>query len=967
MRVALVACYEPSATIVDTEAYDVMTAPDSHTNVEQGRWGVAMRCRQIILGACFALLSSSVSAQTFGDFLQAITRDVVQSKPVARRQAQEAADRWLVVASRENAQEAVHFAQTFTTTLGDVSVVQTTNGRFAIVAGFLGHAKAKANTEALKAIRLIPQDSFLTTGERFRVVVWNSGSGLNTEIVQRQAVRRSVSRLQSALARLGLYSGAVDGAVGPATSEAFDTFVQRFAPQVWEGLDEGALASIEQVAIDGFRSDQERLDARQKGFQDAADMSKAFAAGFSTNTDYAEATRFGFLSKEEFDQFRLSGFGTKSEFDDAKQKGFTEKTAYDAHQQQALAALEQRAREMLDDAEQFLRINPQTANIVELASAAAALKGALGVQGVAEVSKRLDELSRGLSSVSGFDAFSKARADERLADKQKKIVALRERLEQQRNAIRLWMAQNLMHQATADLADEMIAVENAVASGDLEALSKSADSLSDLLHRWGLMGDIDRLINSGGSATTAVSEKPEYTITQTPHNTFLLNGNGDDWVALYNASSSAPSIIRNLLGDYVFEKRSAKICMLPLSQDPSLTRAISRELRQFEAERVDFGRTKCSPDALLLYDIILLNRRDFLKSELSFAVRVLNLLDARELREFPGLPHAKLHALQIAEGEARASIASEIDTGARNGFGALMLDEGKPRLCAVVAEDAVGHAELIEEVSDFIQSEGRKRPETQFSNAEEAYRAIQREECSAVYADAAQLKLISSALARDGRTFTYVPLWFDSETILTLTEQEQQERKRHTEELEAKRIAAEEERRILAEKEARQKEEAAERERVLQDRHGAEARALQERLSTGLQQLTTPGASKVDRSQIVDFLEQATLLFPNFVTWNSKLPDELWTAKALNTEIVDYGTGVWKDRHLQQIALRVEVMLESAARGEKRTECFQLGVLVDDEFRSYRDSLEVRCSASDAENLKTWTTAHKFESRWRAN
>lgn len=925
-----------------------------------------MYCRQIFFGACFALLSSSVSAQTLGDFLQALTRDVVQSQPPARRQTREVAYRWLIVASRESAQEAVLVAQTFTNTLGDVSVVQTSNGRFAIVAGFLGQAKAKANGEALKAIRLIPQDSFITTGDRFQRVVWNSGSGLDTEIVQRQAVRRSVSRLQSALARLGLYSGAVDGNVGPATSEAFDTFVQRFAPQVWEGLDEGALASIEQVAIDGFRSDQERLDARQKGFQDAADMSEAVAAGFSTKADYVDATRSGFGTKQEFEQFRMSGFGTKSEFDDAKLKGFTEKTAYDVHQQQALAVLEQRAREMLDDAEQFLRINPQTENIVELASAAGALKAALGVHDVAEVSKRLDELSSGLSSVSGFDAFSKARTDERLADKQKKIVALRERLEQQRSAIRLWMAQNLMHQATADLADEMVAVEKAVASGDLDALSKSAESLSDLLHRWGLKGDIDKLISSGGSPT-AVSEKPEYTITQTPLNAFLLNGNGDEWVALYNASSSAPSIIRNLVGDFVFEKRSAKICTLPQSSDPSLNRAISHELSQFEAERIEIGRMRCSADSLLSYDIILLNRRDFLKSEPTFAVHLLNLVNARELREFPNLSDAKLRAFQTAEGEARVSIASEIDTGARNGFGALMLNEGKPRLCAVVADEAAGHAGLIEKISDFIHSEGRKRPETQFSNAEEAYRAIQREECSAVYADAAQLKLISSALTRDGRTFAYVPLWFDSETVLKLNEQNQQERKRRTEELEAKRIAAEEERRIQAEKETRQKEEAAEREKVLQDRYGAEARALQERLSTGFQQLTTPGVSKVERTQIMDFVEQATLLFPNFVTWNSKLPDELWTAKALNTEIVDYGSGLWKDRHLEQIALRVEVMLESAARGEKRTECFQLGVLVDDEFRSYRDSLEVGCSADDAEKLKTWTTAHKFESRWRAN
>ncbi len=152
-------------------------------------------------------------------------------------------------------------------------------------------------------------------------------------------------------------------------------------------------------------------------------------------------------------------------------------------------------------------------------------------------------------------------------------------------------------------------------------------------------------------------ETPEYTIAQTPLNAFLLNGNGDERIALYNALSSAPSIIRNLVGDFAFEKETAKVCLVPADQDPSLARAIRQELANLDAERVDISRSPCSADRLLNYDVMLLTRRDFLKSETVFALRVLNLLESRDLREFSALSHAALKKRQDAEAEARRAVA----------------------------------------------------------------------------------------------------------------------------------------------------------------------------------------------------------------------------------------------------------------------------------------------------------------------
>lgn len=784
--------------------------------------------------------------------------------------------------------------------------------------------------------------------------------------MQRPAFRRSVSRLQQALLKIGLYSGNVDGSIGPSTSGAFQSFVNQFAPQAWDSLDEYNLAAIEQISIDGFRSEQERQSARDNGFLNAAAMSEARAAGFETEADFAEARRSGFDRNSDFQQFKISGFSSKPDFDLAKKQGFVSKSSYQAHQEKLQVETASRASDLLEDAEQYLRINPQTPNIVEIASSAAALNAALDSRKLQQMAAHLDELTRHLSQVSGFDAFAKTRADERISARRNKIAELKNHLESQRAAVRLWMAQNLMHEATADLADEVITVGKAIDGNDLEKLEASGSSLSELLTRWKLKPQIDKLVASSGEIKE-VPQAPEYMIAQTDSNFFLLNGSGEERVALYNASSSSPSIIRNLVGNFVFEKRTARICLVPAISDPALARAIAKKLEGLDAERIDISRSPCSADNILSYDVMLLTRRDFLKSETGFALRVLNLLESKDLRAFPALSDSDLRREQSAEKSARESISRDVAAGLRNGFGALVVTAGAGNLCVVAQDTALEHDEPVAEVRDFVQSETRKRLATVFSDAEATYRATQRRECLVVYASAPDLKLISEALLRDGRAYEFLPLWFEAETISRIKEQKLLEIARIKSEADTKKLALEEEKKIRVEQEKRRKADAVEKEKGLREKNGAVARALQSRLTDGLERIVLSRTAMEKQASVDQFISEASMMFPDFIHWNSKLKDELWVAKDLTTDVVEYGTGTWGKRQLEQIALQVKVDLESAQRGEKRTQCFQLGVLVDDEFKRYRDGFEIVCSENDAEAFVRWKTLHNFESRWRAN
>lgn len=134
-----------------------------------------MRVSAVLIGLCLSAIASSAVSQSFDDMLRSIFEVSPRVESVASKPARELEYLWLVIASRDNAQEAIQIANGFSPIIGDVSVLQSSNGRYAVVAGFLSTSKAKANAQAMKAIRLIPEDSFLTVGEKFHQLVWSSG------------------------------------------------------------------------------------------------------------------------------------------------------------------------------------------------------------------------------------------------------------------------------------------------------------------------------------------------------------------------------------------------------------------------------------------------------------------------------------------------------------------------------------------------------------------------------------------------------------------------------------------------------------------------------------------------------------------------------------------------------------------------------------------------------------------------
>jgi hypothetical protein len=863
--------------------------------------------------------------------------------------------RWLVISSRPTLPEAIAVAQSFSGTLGSLIIAQSTNGRYAIIAGSLDTSKAKANLEALKSIKLIPADSFLSLGDSFTYVWGNQDYTL--QFVYQPRLRETVQRLQAAFARLNLYDGAIDGAIGPGTTAAFREYSKKYGNVATEVIDPYTLSAIEQVAVDGFASEAERQLAREGGFSDADSFHDAQKRGFQTSDAQQRAKLIGLSTYAELDAFDKSGFSTKVEFEKAKADGFSNKQQYDEHAQAAFRTASADAKVLIDDAEAFLRINSKAPNIVEIASLVGRLKETIAGRSYEPVIEATTALSNSLMQLDGFAAFQEASSDERRRKRDDEVSTLSADLQARTRASRTWIAQHLSNPASADLADEIKTIESGGVQTDPEALRGQLSRLNELMRRWKVKAEIDVIMASGGKSESTPGDSSEFHIDRTPENKFLLDGDGQERVFLYNSSPEAPSIIRNLVGNFLFEGKVATVCAMP-SLSNAERRALLGVLAPFEANRLEIMPT-CTAGAMKTSDLVVIQRREFLKSEPSLVVATLGLVKTGELRRFDPVSYTSIVDKITAEEKERTQIADDVKTGARSGFGALITPDGRSRICMVVADGKV-HSAMVSRIQDFLRSEDLGEFDTSNVDAETAFRSLQRQDCRVVYASQGDLKTISSALTDDNRSFAFLPVWFDQEEVARVSSKLGEQEKLITEEREKKRLEVEEQERLRADKEQRRQTEAAAIETELRAKNGPEARGLQTQIADGLKALIMNPEPTASAASV------AKDLFPKLDNWQGGLENDHWQADGLSTEIADYGVAEWKGRSIKAIVVEAKVNLVSRERGERQQQCFLLGVLSDEEFNMFRDSTEYPCTDGEPEIAK-WKTGHRMVSKWHAS
>ena len=915
--------------------------------------------RKLFFALCICVFSIGTTAAQgldafFGLLMQGMQEQNDHSNRSTATYRRKIDVRWLVVASRTNSSEAINLAQSYAQTLGPILVAQSRNGSYAVVAGLLLEQKAKENLEALKAIRLVPDDSFLSAGQNLVRSVWASSDNvLEVEVVKRDELKRSAARIQAALQQMGFYESDVDGLIGPSTSKAFAAFAAGNHVAVDDAFNLDTITQLEAQARDGFSTDADRLEARRQGFSDKATFAESKAGGFIDHSEFARGRALGFQNRSDLLAFSGSGFRNKAEFQIARQSGFTDKVSYDAYQSEQLKKQRETADLLIGDTDVFLRVNNSVPNVEKLAQAVAILRDASRQQDVERLGTAIARLVDILDTVPGFGDFRRLRDSERQEVRNKEIATNAERLTKMRDRLRRWMALNLTHSASNTIAVALDGVDQVLQARVHDELARKVDQLVTLVGKYGLDAEIERSVGE----TTGRADK-SFAITRTEANAFLLEGSADEIVALYNAASSDAAVVKNLLGAFEFESQRPAVCALPYVNLPKLKRALDQAFADAGASSPRWSRSECNSEAAQRMDVLILKRGAFLKSGPVIALPLLEAVEGGQLRAFPVIADKDITARMAAEDRLAADIGADIDRDGRNGFGALATSLTGGEFCTVIQGTDEVHAPWLDRLRRYLESEGSVHASVLNVDANGAFKGLQRGQCSVVYAGQPDLKLIARALKGDNRAFEYLPVWAPQSDLDEATARLQTGRREATEAAERRRQDAEEQRRLAEQTRATQAQTAEARQQQLRTQFGAEARALETVLASGLKKLVLDEAS-ADPA----FPQAVRAQFGEFDNWRRQLAANYWEPAEFKSEIVEYGIAKWKERGLEALAMQADIQVVSRQRGERHNACFIFVLIFDQEFQMWRDGFSSTCETG-APRLQRWSTGHELTSRW---
>ncbi|ESY55559.1 MULTISPECIES: peptidoglycan-binding protein [unclassified Mesorhizobium] len=947
-----------------------------------------------------ASLPAISSASSLSDFFQIIQNGQQMTRPMGFKPPQSNAF-WLVVSSRPSEGEAIALAQSYAPTLGPTLVLHSRNGVFAVVAGTLYQDKAKANLAALKELRIIPHDSFLSRGDGLDGLVWMSYErGASFDFATQPNYLRVVQRLQAAMSKLGLYSGPVDGLIGPTTVKAFRAYLSRFDVQPGELLTDYSLTEMERNAGDGFHSDQERNDALALGYSDAQSFRDARSGGFSSASAFTQAKSMGFLTQRDYDvavsggfrssdeyqraqtagfaaaneyreavqlgiqtraelvAYHASGFSDPAAYRDAKQKGFADKASYDKAQARKLKAARGAATALLSDAETFLKLNPQTSNLVEIAGQAAALNAQVQTGSTDALSSSTLRLTNLLMAVPGYADFSASRDKERAEAIEKQKAEIFAELQADRQALKHWMSSHLTSPKLPEVVEEVKALDEVSDTNDLDTLADAREGVRTMIARQALAEELDTSKTAGGQSgndTSQVGNNAAYAVTIL--NKALLSGPLEDVVVLYNAGPKAPSMLRTISGQFSLTKNQAWICLLGLKRTAALDRRLLEAIDPMGGKAINVS-SDCGANDLESADLFLVQRKTFLEAPPTLQAAYLEAMEAKTLRVFDPIRFEDIKARMDSDQALALKVAEEVSSGTREGYGGILLASSSDRICTVVDGNAAAHEATIGKIADFAGMSGST---VSYASIDKAYEDVRHEQCRVLYASAADLKATSEALARDGVQFAFAPVWLgknDADAAAAKLDAAKQEA---TKAAEAKRVAADEEKKIAAQREADERNSRGARQADLRQKNGPAATALLNLFSDGLKRTVLGPADKASPSSGIDI----ETLFPDFAKWTAGLSQDNWKPTDVASQIQDYGTVNWKGRNLDGIVVKATVKMASAERGQYKDECFLFGAVIDGEFQMVRDPYESKCTDTDAS--AHWAVGHELKSLWVAN
>jgi hypothetical protein len=417
------------------------------------------------------------------------------------------------------------------------------------------------------------------------------------------------------------------------------------------------------------------------------------------------------------------------------------------------------ANRQLDDAAAFIKEYADSPNLFDYVDRINALKAAAKNGEPDDIERRSTDLSNSLSHDKDYQQHLV-----KLAEAQKRQVAQYlldaiHRGQKERDFIHDYIAKNPLADATSTLAPLVKQLDPALQRADLDQLQPLVEKIDTAIREANLEpAFIAAQTEKKADTTRGMPAPPTDKLPTTEKNRFLVEGDLDDVELLYNASAKAPDVAQNLRGDFVFSQNQARACLFGQNPD-GLALTVKQSILAKVNPQVAVTFEPCDPENLLNYDIVAMQRNAFLLSRRDDALALLKTVEFDDYRKFAELNAADLNKVADAERAEIEKIKANIADGVPDGFGIVLIKTGSANLCLAVGSKVATHRQLLLLAEDKLNLEMQTQVIIKNTNADEAFINIQKHQCGAVYASAADLKTMTAALTRNDIPYALSSLW----------------------------------------------------------------------------------------------------------------------------------------------------------------------------------------------------------------
>ena len=366
------------------------------------------------------------------------------------------------------------------------------------------------------------------------------------------------------------------------------------------------------------------------------------------------------------------------------------------------------ARSFLDDSKLFIAEQKSVPSISAIANEAAALQIALDKSDEFAAVQARQRLAGLLKPISGFEAFEQQQQATR--DREKARILAEAKVQAGKNAFFLdgYMKDHLGDAKTASLLKLHEQIDTSLKIDRFEEISKANAAVAAYVPQNGLSDAYDKIGNRYSKSDATAADSPKTQVERfgfTKKGKILVEGPQSDIVLLYNASSTAPHVWKNVRNDIVFQNDEASLCFARPPEIP-IMRFIEHTLSENGAKTVTTSQppTCDLSKVATTVDVIAFQRGELLNGRDDYILSLGKLIEADTFQQYEIVgDYADLFQRRQT---LSLQIETDVDGNNRKGFGVIAMEAAAAPAACVITPDTAARAgglkELLRRNTDVI-------------------------------------------------------------------------------------------------------------------------------------------------------------------------------------------------------------------------------------------------------------------------